>query len=69
MSKVKCPVCPHEAESYETLFRHLMQHKKADVVDALLRHLENVVAKLPKLESDIAEIKQKMKMLEEAKEE
>jgi hypothetical protein len=69
MSKVKCPVCPHESESYETLFRHLMLHKKGDIVNAFLRHLENVEAKLSKLESDIAEISQRIKMLEELKEE
>ena len=50
---VKCPVCPHEAESYDTLVCHLMQHKKADIVYAFLNCVQNVEAKLRKLESDI----------------
>jgi len=42
---VKCPICPHVCESYETLFVHLMRvHRKNDVVAALLKLLESLEA-------------------------
>jgi hypothetical protein len=38
----KCPICPHECQSYETLFTHLMQyHRKNDIVTALCKLMEN----------------------------
>jgi hypothetical protein len=68
MSKVKCPVCPHEAESYETLFQHLMQHEKADIVYAFLNHMQDVEVKLSKLETGIDEIQRIVEMLVALKE-
>jgi len=41
---VKCPICPHQAQSYETLFTH----NKNDITSALLRLMENVERKLRK---------------------
>ena len=66
---VRCPICSHNAESYETLFRHLTHHKKADIISAFLRHLENVEAKLSQLEADVLSLKLKKKLMETFEEE
>jgi hypothetical protein len=61
---VKCPICQHQAESYETLFNHIMHHRKNDITSALLRLIENVDAKLSDLEKQMAVINEKMKIVE-----
>jgi hypothetical protein len=60
---VKCPVCQHETESYDTLVCHLMQHEKADIVYAFLSHMQDVEVKLSKIETGIDEFERIVKML------
>lgn len=62
---MECPVCNrHKATSYETLFSHVMSHKKADITTALLKLLELVDKKLSKLEEEVSQLKERV---EEAK--
>lgn len=56
----KCPICPHEAKTYETLFNHLIHHKKADIVTALLKNMELMDTKLSHLEKAVAFLKKEV---------
>jgi len=63
---IKCPICPHQAKSYETLFNHILHnHQKHDITSALLRLMETMGKELSKLEGEVATLREDLNELKQ----